>query len=245
MNRPSRFDHSHTFGGQRVSPEERDRRMQATFSCLAPFYDRLLDIQTFGLHRYWRWVLVRMMAPQPGWRILDVAGGSGEMAKRLAAPDRQVIVLESSIPMIDVGRAHGIKNVDWVAGLARALPFPDASMDAVVSAFGIRNLTYVEAGLKEILRVLKPGSCFYCLEASRPCRPVRLLHYAYCRYLVPRLGALVTRVPEAYDYLVDSILDFPGRTEFGCLLEDIGFTQVHYHSLTMGTVCIHVGTRPE
>jgi demethylmenaquinone methyltransferase / 2-methoxy-6-polyprenyl-1,4-benzoquinol methylase len=118
--------------------------------------------------------------------------------------------------MIDVGRKKGLENLDWVAGLARALslPFSDASMDAVVCAFGVRNVTYVEAGLKEVRRVLKPSARFHCLEVSRPCTPVNVIRYAFCRYLVPLLVASVTRMPVAYDYFVASILDFPDRETF-------------------------------
>jgi len=243
MHRPTKINHSHTFGGQQVTPQERDRRMMETFHRLAPYYDRLCDVQSLGLHRYWRRVCVRIVAPRPGQRILDLAGGCGEMARRLVGPDHRVIVLELSLPMIDVGRSRGIANVEWVAGLARALPFPDGSMDAATCAFGIRNVTYVEPALKEVLRVLRPGGHFCCLEASQPWGPIRPIYHAFCRYLVPRLGAWITRVPEAYDYLVESIVDFPDREAFKCALEGVGFADVHYRSLSLGIVCIHVGTK--
>lgn len=240
----SKTDHSHTFAGREVTPEERDRLMLETFHRLAPYYDRLLDVQSLGLHRYWRRVLVKRMAPRTGQLMLDVAGGRGEMAKRLAAPDRLVVVLEASIPMINAGKSDNIRDVAWVAGLARALPFPDASMDAAVCAFGIRNVTYMEEGLREILRVLKPGAKFYCLEASHPWAPIRPFYRAFCRYLVPRLGAWVTRVPEAYDYLVHSIIEFPERKEVKRLFEKMGFIDVHEQRLTLGVACIHIGTKP-
>jgi demethylmenaquinone methyltransferase/2-methoxy-6-polyprenyl-1,4-benzoquinol methylase len=166
------------------------------------------------------------------------------MAKRLTSPDRQVIVLEPSIPMINAGRARCVGDIEWVAGVARSLPFPDASVDTVVCAFGIRNVTYVEDALQEIVRVLKPGARFFCLETSRPWAPIRPFFRAFCRYVVPRLGVLVTRVPEAYEYLVDSILEFPDQGEIKALLEDMGFTDVGYRSLTLGVACIHVGTKP-
>jgi demethylmenaquinone methyltransferase/2-methoxy-6-polyprenyl-1,4-benzoquinol methylase len=244
MSRRRVCDHSHTFAGLQVSPEERDRRIIETFHRLAPYYDRLLDVQSLGLHRYWRRVLVRMISPRAGQRILDVAGGCGEMAKRLTAPDHQVIVLEPSLPMIELGRSRGVSAVSWVAGMARSLPFPDASMDAVVCAFGIRNVTYVEDALREVLRVLKPGARFYCLEVSRPWAPIRPLFRAYCRYLVPRISAWVTRLPEAYDYLVDSILDFPDQDAIKTLFEDVGFADARYRNLTLGMTCIHTGTKP-
>ena len=118
-------------------------------------------------------------------------------------------------------------------------------MDLVVCAFGMRNVTFAKLALKEVMRVLKPGGRFYCLEVSRPWAPVRPLYRAYCRYLVPRLGRWVTNVPEVFDYLVASVLEFPDKEECKRLLEAMGFTDVYYHSLTLGTVCIHVGTKPE
>jgi demethylmenaquinone methyltransferase/2-methoxy-6-polyprenyl-1,4-benzoquinol methylase len=244
MSRPSKIDHSHSFKDKQVTPEERDRLMRDIFQRLASYYDRLLDVQSLGLHRYWRRVLVRALTPHTGHRLLDVAGGSGEMAKRLVAPDRIVVVLEPCLPMIKAGRSRGLRNVKWVAGVARALPFLDASMDTVVCAFGIRNVTYVDLTFKEILRVLKPGGRFLCIEVSRPWAPVRPFFYAFCRYLVPRLGAWVTRLPDVYEYLVDSILEFPDHKEIKCLLEKTGFVNVIYRRLTMGIVCIHIATKP-
>jgi len=245
MFHPRNINHSHLFADEEVTPAERDRRMHEIFHRLAPSYDRLLDVQSLGLHRYWRRVVVKMMAPRPGQRILDVAGGCGEMAKRLAAPECPVVVLEPSMEMIQVGRRKCSQNIAWVAGLARSLPFSDASMDTVVCAFGLRNVTYVELALKEILRVLKPGGRFYCLEVSRPRLLVRPLHRAYCRYLVPRLGRWVTRIPEAYDYLTASILEYPDKEECKQQMEAVGFTDVYYRSLTLNVVCIHVGSRPK
>jgi SAM-dependent methyltransferase len=129
--------------------------------------------------------------------------------------------------------AHGIRDVVWVAGAARALPFPYASMDAVVCAFGIRNVTYVDPTSQEVFRVLKTGGRFFCLEVSRPWAPIRPFYYAFCRYLVPRLGAWVIPLPEIYEYLVDSILNFPGHKEIKHLLEETGFTNMSCHRLTM------------
>lgn len=244
MIHPREIDHSHLYADEEISPEERDRRMMETFHRLAPFYGRLLDVQSLGLHRWWRRVLVRMMARHPEGQILDLAGGRGEMARRLATPARAVVVLEPSLEMMRIGRTECPDEVFWVAGLARTLPFPDASMDAVVCAFGMRNVTYVEPALREILRVLKPGGSFYCLEASRPWAPVRPLYRAYCRYLVPRLGRWVTDMPEVFDYLVASILEYPDAQECKRLLETMGFSDVHYRGLSLGVVCIHVGRKP-
>jgi len=243
MTPSNRIDHSHDFGSQVVAPQERDLRIRETFRRLAPHYARLLDVHSLGLHRYWRRVLVRMMAPCAGQHILDLAGGRGEMARRLAAPERNVVVLDPCIEMMQSGRPECPQNIAWVAGLARALPVRDASMDAVVCAFGMRNVTYVEPALSEVLRVLKPRGCFYCLEVSRPWAILRPLYRAYCRHLVPRLGRWVINVPEAFDYLAASILEFPDKNACKRLFEDVGFTDVYYRSLSLGTVCIHVGTK--
>jgi len=238
------IDHSKLFADEQVTSEERDRRMRDIFRRLAPYYAQLLDVQSLGLHRYWRWVFVRMMAVQSGHRILDVAGGCGEMARRLATQEHPVVVLEESMEMMQTGRPECPLSVSWVCGQARALPFPDASMDKVVCAFGMRNVTFVEPALKEILRVLKPGGRFYCLEVSLPWKPIRPLYRVYCRYLVPLLGRWITKIPEIFDYMSASILEFPDKDACKQLLEKMGFSNVYFRCLTLGVVCIHVGTRP-
>jgi demethylmenaquinone methyltransferase / 2-methoxy-6-polyprenyl-1,4-benzoquinol methylase len=238
------LNHTHRFGRESVSPNERDRRMEELFQRLSPYYDRLLDIQTLGFHRWWRRILVRLARPHAGQCILDLAGGCGEMARRLAAPDRQVVVLDLCLPMLAAGRARGIADVEWVAGRARALPFANASMDSVVCAFGVRNVTDVEKTLQEVLRVLKPGARFSCLESSQPWGPIRPLHDAFCRFLVPRLGDWITRAPDAYEYLVDSLIEFPGPDEVKQLLEEQGFIDVSYRRLALGNVCLHCGRKP-
>ena len=245
MPRPPNIDHSHSFKRQQVSPEERDRLMLDAFQHLAPYYDRLLDLQSFGLHRYWRRVVVRILAPKPGQRVLDVAGGAGEMAKRLAGPGHTVVVVDPSLAMINVGRAHGIRNVSWVAGLARELPFANNSIDAAVCAFGIRNVTYVDRAMQEIYRVLKPGGRFVCLEASRPWSVIRPIYHLFCRYIIPRLGAWVVRLPNVYEYFIDSIEDVPDYREITRLFKETGFINVSCRRLTMGVVCLHVASKPD
>jgi len=238
-----KIEHSRTFGKEHVTPEERDRRMRETFRILAPHYDRLCDIMTLGLHRRWRRALADMANAMPAECILDVAGGSGETAKTLMVPGRQVIVVDFSLPMLLVGRSLGLSGLYWVAGSSAALPFPANSMDAVTIAFGLRNVTYVGATLREVLRVLRPGGCFYCLEVSQPWKMLRPVHHAFCRYAVPRLGLHVTHAERAFDYLVESIHGFPGHDEIRDLMEHVGFRDVHYRALSFGIACIHIGSK--
>jgi demethylmenaquinone methyltransferase/2-methoxy-6-polyprenyl-1,4-benzoquinol methylase len=242
---PVMIEHSHTFGKEPVTPEERDRRMRDTFRRLAPYYDRLCDVQSLGLHRYWRRVLAQLVMELRPACILDVAGGSGEMAMRLVGRDRWVIVLDISLPMLRKGSSRGIANVAWVVGRGRALPFPDKSMDAVTVAFGLRNVTHVGATLREALRVLKPGGQFFSLELSRPWAVLRPFYHAYSRYVVPWLGTRITQDPQAFAYMVESIRGFPNQKEIRDLMQHVGFADVHYNNLSMGIACIHCGTKSE
>jgi len=244
VSTPKKVEHSTTFGRETVTPHERDQRMRDVFHRLAPHYDQLCDVMTLGLHRRWRRVLEHMVTVKPNQRLLDVAGGCGETAASFAGPDRQVIVLDSSLPMMEIGRARGRAEIEWVAALARALPFPDQSMDVVTISFGLRNVTFVGGTLREAIRVLKRGGRFFCLEVSSPAGIVRPLHHAFARFLAPWLGMRITRAPEAYDYFVESVLGFPGPEEIKDLMEHVGFTDVRYHALSLGIACIHSGTRP-
>jgi demethylmenaquinone methyltransferase/2-methoxy-6-polyprenyl-1,4-benzoquinol methylase len=244
MSSPEKIEHSTTFGRETVTPHDRDRRMREVFHRLAPHYDRLCDMMTLGLHRGWRRVLVSMVTLKKGQRLLDVAGGCGETAASFVGPDRHVIVLDSSLPMMEIGREQGSGDIDWVAAMARALPFPDDSMDVVTISFGLRNVTFVGGTLREALRVLKRGGRFFCLEVSKPAGIVKPLHHAFARYVAPWLGMRVTRAPQAYDYFVESVLGFPGPEEIKDLMEHVGFVDVRYHSLSLGIACIHSGTKP-
>lgn len=244
MSAPEKVEHSTTFGRETVTPHERDQRMRDVFHRLAPHYDRLCDVMTLGLHRRWRRVLKRMVTFKAHQRLLDVAGGCGETAASFAGPDRQVIVLDSSLPMMEIGRQQGRGDIDWVAALARALPFPDDSMDVVTISFGLRNVTFVGGTLREALRVLKPGGRFFCLEVSNQAGIVKPLHHAFARYLAPWLGTRITRAPDAFDYFVESVLGFPAPGEIKDLMEHVGFVDVRYHALSLGIACVHSGTKP-
>jgi demethylmenaquinone methyltransferase / 2-methoxy-6-polyprenyl-1,4-benzoquinol methylase len=239
-----KVEHSATFGLEAVTPHERDRRMREIFRRLAPRYDRVCDVMTLGLHRRWRRVLERMVTLGAGQRLLDIAGGCGETAACFAGKDHQVIVLDPSLPMMEMGRARGAPNIDWVAAVGRALPFPDETMDVVTITFGLRNVTFVGGTLRESLRVLKQGGRFFTLEVSKPSSLVGPLHHAFTRYAAPWLGMRVVRAADVYDFFVESVLGFPGAAEIKELMEHVGFTDVRYTRLSLGVACIHSGTKP-
>ncbi|MCG6871976.1 MAG: ubiquinone/menaquinone biosynthesis methyltransferase [Gammaproteobacteria bacterium] len=244
MSSPRRIEHSTRFGRETVTPHERDRRMRRIFHHLAPHYDRLCDVMTLGLHRRWRRTYLGRISLEKNQSLLDIAGGCGETGSAFAGPGRYVVVLDSSLPMLKIGQTRRATGIDWVAGLSCALPFPDASMDVVTVSFGLRNVTCVGATLAEVLRVLKPGGQFHCLEVSNPSGVVRPLHHAFSRYVAPWLGMRITREPEAYDYFVESVLGFPGPREIRDLLVRVGFSGVRYKRLSLGIACIHSATRP-
>jgi demethylmenaquinone methyltransferase/2-methoxy-6-polyprenyl-1,4-benzoquinol methylase len=235
---------SHSFGFQTVDEREREQRIRRVFETVAKRYDLMNDLMSLGIHRLWKRALVRLAAPAAGQRIVDLAGGTGDVAARMAASDRLVAVCDPSVPMMQAGRARGHHHVQWMAGSGERIPLAGASIDTVTIAFGIRNVTRVDDALAEALRVLKPGGRFLCLEFSTPWAPVRPFYNFFSFAVIPRLGALVARAPEAYTYLVESIRRFPDQRDFQALLERAGFVDVQFHNLSLGIACIHVGCKP-
>jgi demethylmenaquinone methyltransferase/2-methoxy-6-polyprenyl-1,4-benzoquinol methylase len=235
---------SRSFGKQTVDEQERERRIRRVFEAVAARYDLMNDLMSMGIHRLWKRKLVRMAAPAPGQTIVDLAGGTGDVAALMAADDRLVTVCDPSLPMMRVGQARGHRHVQWLEGTGEAIPLPSASVDTLTIAFGIRNVTRVEDALSEALRVLKPGGRFLCLEFSTPYAPVRPFYDLFSYAVIPRLGAWVARSPEAYHYLIESIRRFPDQHAFKSLIEQAGFENVTYRNLGFGIACIHVGARP-
>jgi demethylmenaquinone methyltransferase/2-methoxy-6-polyprenyl-1,4-benzoquinol methylase len=237
---------SRTFGYQTVDEAERERRIRRVFSAVATRYDLMNDLMSLGIHRLWKRTLARLAAPRAGQVIVDLAGGTGDVAALMAGPDRLVTVVDPSVPMMAAGRGRGDPahaHVRWVAGTGEQLPFPDASVDTLTIAFGIRNVTRLEGALAEALRVIKPGGRFLCLEFSTPHMPIRPLYHLFSFTVIPRLGAWVARAPEAYAYLVESIRRFPDQKAFQALIEQAGFSDVHYRNLSFGIAALHVGTK--
>lgn len=241
MNDPDPL--SRSFGDAVVEAPERERRIRRVFEAVAPRYDLMNDLMSLGIHRLWKRTLARMAAPRAGQRIVDLAGGTGDVAALLAGPDREVTVIDPSEAMMDAGRRRGLRHVQWRLGSAERLPLPDASVDTITIAFGIRNVTHLGAALAEAHRALAPGGRFLCLEFSAPRPWLRPFYDAFSSAVIPRLGARVAGTPQAYDYLVESIRRFPVQPHFAEHLRRAGFAAVHWRDLSFGIACIHVGER--
>ncbi|WP_051150458.1 bifunctional demethylmenaquinone methyltransferase/2-methoxy-6-polyprenyl-1,4-benzoquinol methylase UbiE [Rubellimicrobium thermophilum] len=225
---------------------DKARRVRGVFESVASRYDLMNDLMSGGLHRLWKDAAVDWLAPRPGMAVLDVAGGTGDIAFRILrrAPTARVTVLDLTPAMLEEGRrraaARGIAGLSWVAGDAMALPFPDRSFDAWTIAFGIRNVTRPEAALAEAFRVLRPGGRLMVLEFSRVGVP--LLERAYDLYsfhVIPAMGQAVTGDRESYRYLVESIRRFPDQESFLGMIRAAGFERARYRNLTMGVACLH------
>ncbi|MCU7833764.1 MAG: class I SAM-dependent methyltransferase [gamma proteobacterium symbiont of Taylorina sp.] len=232
-----------SFGQQTVSQSERAKKIRRVFQLVAPRYDLMNDFMSFGSHRLWKILFVNNIPFKADDIIVDLAGGTGDIARKLVRKGANVIVVDPGIEMMLAGeQSHTLKLVN-VAAIGENLPFADASIDKLTISFGIRNMTSMSAALKEIHRVLKPGGCYYCLEFSRPVMPVRPFYNLYNQYVIPRLGALVAGQPEAYQYLIESIRRFPNQEEMKKLIEEAGFSRVTYKNIFFGIACIHIGIK--
>jgi demethylmenaquinone methyltransferase/2-methoxy-6-polyprenyl-1,4-benzoquinol methylase len=238
-------DLSRTFGSQTVSARERERKIRGVFEAVAGRYDLMNDLMSFGIHRFWKRTLARLCAPSARQLIVDLAGGTGDVAALVAAPDRTVVVCDPSLAMMRRGRERAAEGVIWIGGTGERIPLASSSADAVTISFGIRNVTDMRETLEEILRVLKPGGRFLCLEFSRPSAMVRPFYRLFSAAVIPRLGAWIARAPDAYWYLVESIRRFPNQEEMKALIERTGYVNVDYRNLSFGIACIHTGAKPE
>ena len=236
-------DLSRSFGSQNVEPAERERRIRKMFDTVAPRYDLMNDLMSMGTHRLWKRAFARMAAARAGQVIVDLAGGTGDIAALMAGPDRLVAVCDPSLRMMEAGRQRGRGALVWLAGAGEQLPFADGTIDTLTISFGIRNVTDMPRALAEIRRVLKPGGRFLCLEFSKAWAPIRPFYNLFSFTVIPRLGAWVARAPEAYNYLIESIRRFPDQEEMKAIMERAGFADVRYRNLTFGIACIHVGTK--
>ncbi|ROU01285.1 bifunctional demethylmenaquinone methyltransferase/2-methoxy-6-polyprenyl-1,4-benzoquinol methylase UbiE [Histidinibacterium lentulum] len=237
------------FGYQTVPEAEKAGRVRGVFSSVASRYDVMNDLMSGGIHRLWKDAMMDWLAPRPGQRLLDVAGGTGDIAFRFLrrAGDATATVLDLTTPMLEEGRkraeAEALSDrLDWVTGDAMALPFDDASFDVYTISFGIRNVTRPEVALSEAFRVLRPGGRLMVLEFSRV--PVPMLQKAYDLYsfnVIPRMGQAVTGDRDSYQYLVESIRRFPDQETFLAMVRAAGFGNAAYRNLSMGVACLHSG----
>ena len=234
------------FGDEQVSPGEKTRRVGAVFSSVARRYDVMNDLMSGGLHRRWKDRFVSRVKPRPGEAILDMAGGTGDVAVRMARRGAVVTVADINPDMLDVGRERarqrGIAGLDWREQNAESLSFADASFDAYTIAFGIRNVTDKPAALREAHRVLKRGGRFYCLEFSTSEWPgFGALYETYSANIIPRIGHAVANDAESYRYLVESIRRFPKPEAFRAMIAEAGFVRTAAEPILGGLVAIHSG----
>jgi demethylmenaquinone methyltransferase/2-methoxy-6-polyprenyl-1,4-benzoquinol methylase len=235
-----------SFGHEQVEPAEKTRRVRGVFSSVASRYDLMNDLMSGGQHRLWKHAFVRRLRPRAGEKILDMAGGTGDVAFRLARHGAEVTVADINPDMLAVGIEHarrrGLDGFVWAEENAESLSFPDKSFDAYTIAFGIRNVTHIDRALAEAWRVLKTGGRFFCLEFSQTRWPgFHEVYRSYSRHLVPRLGRVVAGDPESYRYLIESIERFPDMAAFSRMVEAAGFRQVRAEPILGGLVAIHSG----
>ena len=243
-----------SFGYRDVPEAEKEGLVREVFSSVAKRYDLMNDLMSGGVHRLWKAAMVEWLDPRPGRRMLDVAGGTGDIAFRIAEMARArggeagIVVCDINADMLGEGvrraQAKGEGAVSWVCGDAEKLPVPDASMDAYTIAFGIRNVTHIQTALEEARRVLKPGGRFLCLEFSRVEAPgLDALYDAYSLNILPRLGQMVAGDAEAYRYLAESIRRFPPQAKFAQMIGDAGLEQVRFRNLSGGIAAMHSAWR--
>lgn len=233
------------FGAATVSEAEKPALVRGVFDRVASRYDLMNDLMSLGLHRAWKSALVDWLRPRPGLAHLDLAGGTGDVARAvLAAAGGRGLVVIADINARMIAAGAGADGVARTGGDGESLPFAGHSFDSATVAFGLRNMTHIDRALAEAYRVLKPGGRFICLEFSRVETPlVHRLYEVYSRRLIPQLGALVAKDRAAYEYLVESIRRFPPQAELARMMRAAGFARVEVRNLSFGIVALHSGWR--
>jgi len=234
------------FGDELVTPEEKTKRVGGVFTSVARNYDLMNDLMSGGMHRLWKDRFVAKVKPRAGEHILDMAGGTGDIAFRMAAKGARVTVSDINPDMLEVGmgraKKRGIEGLIWQVENAEKLSFADASFDGYTIAFGIRNVTDIPAALREAHRVLKRGGRFYVLEFSTSEWPgFGELYDRYSEHLIPKIGKAVAKDEESYRYLVESIRRFPKMEPFRQMIEEAGFKSTSVEPILGGLVAIHGG----
>ena len=238
------------FGFQKVDRNAKAGMVKGVFDSVASRYDLMNDVMSAGVHRLWKAALIDRLKPRASMRLLDVAGGTGDIARRfLDHGGQDVTVCDINAEMVSAGRDRAIDSgilggIEWVVGNAECLPVPDSAFDAYTIAFGLRNVTDIDAALREARRVLKPGGQFLCLEFSRVVLPgMAALYDRYSFDVVPKLGRWVARDEESYAYLVESIRRFPDQDALAARMAEAGLGNISVQNMSGGVVAIHSAWR--
>ena len=237
------------FGFETVREEDKAGRVQGVFGSVASKYDVMNDAMSMGIHRVWKDAMMDWLAPRAGQKLLDVAGGTGDISFRFLerAGSGHATVLDLTEPMLIEGRkraeaAQKAESLDWIVGDAMALPFEDNTFDVYTISFGIRNVTRPQEALNEAFRVLKPGGRLMVLEFSQiPNELMQKVYDLYSFNIIPRLGQAIAGDRDSYQYLVESIRKFPDQETFLRMVKKAGFENAKYRNLTMGVACLHSG----
>lgn len=237
------------FGYREVAPEEKTRLVDRVFSSVAKRYDLMNDLMSLGVHRLWKRHFVGTCGIRPGERLLDLAGGTGDIARLARERGAEVVVADINRAMLETGRARmdaigAVKGLDWLQVNAESLPFADNSFDHLTIAFGLRNVTWRDRALAEMHRVLRPGGRVHILEFSKVGLPaLAKLYDTWSFEVLPRLGARIAGDAESYQYLAESIRRFPDQPALAELMRQAGFERVHWSDLSGGICAIHRGAK--
>ncbi|MEO7938234.1 MAG: bifunctional demethylmenaquinone methyltransferase/2-methoxy-6-polyprenyl-1,4-benzoquinol methylase UbiE [Burkholderiaceae bacterium] len=237
------------FGFESVNETDKARRVRGVFDSVASRYDVMNDLMSAGLHRAWKAYTVMVANVQPGQQVLDIAGGTGDLAKAFServGSGGRVMLTDINEAMLRTGRDRLIDagcSIECAVCDAEQLPFADGSFDLVSVAFGLRNMTHKDAALKEMNRVLKPGGKLLVLEFSRVAKPLEKVYDWYSFKVLPRLGQWVAGDADSYRYLAESIRMHPDQGALKTLMQECGFGHVDYHNLSAGVVALHVGIK--